>query len=436
MDLRKRIAQRMGIDTLNAMQEAMEQQALPGKMLLTAPTGSGKTLAFAIPFLKALPEPGRGITGVVIAPTRELVLQVFEVLRVLAAPEYKTVALYGGHSVAEEQGSLAGSPDIAVATPGRLLDHLRRGHLSVHDTCALVLDEYDKSLELGFHDEMRAIVGRMKKLSTLILTSATSGAELPDFIDATGLTTIDFSQEGKPGIEILKVASASADKIETLETLLRDLQPRKTMVFLNHRDAAERVYEHLERDGFPAALYHGGLEQNMREQALALFENGSATVLVCTDLAARGLDIEGVEAVVHYHLPPTAENWTHRNGRTARMGASGQAYVIVSEADKVPDYVQWHDEYTPSSTPDTPVQRATLRTLHFNLGKKDKISRGDIAGFLIAKGGLLPAEIGKIALRDHEAYVSVPVEKARDTIKALQPHKIKGQRVRVTQVKP
>lgn len=436
MELRKRIAQRMGIENLNAMQEAMEQQKLPGKMLLTAPTGSGKTLAFAIPFLKAMPAPGGGIRGVVIAPTRELVLQVFEVLRVLAAPEYKTVALYGGHSVAEEQGSLAGNPDIAVATPGRLLDHLRRGHLSVHDVRTLVLDEYDKSLELGFHDEMHAIVGRMKKLSTLILTSATAGCEIPDFIDADGLTVLDFSQEGKPGIEIMKVASASADKIDTLELLLRDLQPRKTMVFVNHREAAERVFSHLEKDGFPVALYHGGLEQNMREQALALFENGSATVLVCTDLAARGLDIEGVDAVVHYHLPPTPENWTHRNGRTARMGATGQAYVIVSDADKLPEYVQWQSNYTPESTADTPVGRATLRTLHFNLGKKDKISRGDIAGFLIAKGGLTPSETGKITLRDHEAYVAVPAEKARDTIKALQPHKIKGQRVRITQVKP
>lgn len=433
--MKERISSRLGIAKLNDMQEAMLALPVPARVLLLAPTGSGKTLAFAIPFLRSLPQPGHGLGGLVIAPTRELVLQTAEVLRVLAAPERKTVALYGGHSVQEEVASLGGNPDIAVATPGRLLDHLRRGHLSVHSVRALVLDEYDKSLELGFHDDMRAIVGRLKNVRTTILTSATQGAGLPDFIDAAGFTTVDFSAEGKPSIEVLRVSSEAPDKIDTLDALLRALQPRKTIVFVNHRDAAERVYGHLDKAVFPVALYHGGMEQSMREQALALFENGSATVMVATDLAARGLDIDSVDAVVHYHLPPTPENWTHRNGRTARMGADGRAYVIVSGADRVPDYIAFDGDFDPRDHASDAVLGPALRTLYFNAGKKDKISRGDIAGFLIAKGGLVAGEVGRIVLKDHGAYVPVPAAKARDVIKALQPHKIKNKRVRVTQVK-
>ena len=432
--MKDRISNRLGITELNDMQQATLALKVPARLLLLAPTGSGKTLAFAIPLLRSLPAPGHGLRGLVIAPTRELVLQTAEVLRVLAAPERKTVALYGGHSVSEEVASLSGNPDIAVATPGRLLDHIRRGHIDVYGVCSLVLDEYDKSLELGFHEEMRAITGRLRNLKTTILTSATAGAELPDFMDADGFTTLDFTHIGKPKVEVMKVVSEAADKIDTLDALLRSLQPRKTIVFVNHRDAAERVYGHLKRAGFPVALYHGGMEQDMREQSLALFENGTATVLVATDLAARGLDIDAVDAVVHYHMPPTPENWTHRNGRTARMGADGKVYVIVSGSDKVPEYISFDNDYDPKLAAEQPVLPATLRTLYFNAGKKDKISRGDIAGFLMAKGGLAAPEVGRITLRDHGAYVAVPAAKAREVIKALQPHKIKNKRVRVTQV--
>ena len=245
--MKKRISDRLGIENLNEMQEATLNLKVPARILLLAPTGSGKTLAFALPFLHSLPRPGHGLRGLVIAPTRELVLQTAEVLRVLAAPERKTVALYGGHRVNEETASLAGNPDIAVATPGRLLDHIRRNHINVHDVCSLVLDEYDKSLELGFHEEMRAIVGRLKHLDTTILTSATSGAELPDFIRPEGFDVLDFTSAGQPKVEILKVKSEAADKIDTLDVLMRSLQPHKTIVFVNHRESADRTYDILSR---------------------------------------------------------------------------------------------------------------------------------------------------------------------------------------------
>lgn len=437
MKLKEKIAAKLGITELNEMQLRTSEIKSGSRSLLLAPTGSGKTLAFTIPFLKSLPKPCGEACGVVMAPTRELVLQIYEVVRSLATPEYKTVALYGGHDMRTEVASLGGSPDIIVATPGRLLDHLHRGHLSLFGVKALVLDEYDKSLELGFHDEMRAITGRMRSLSTLILTSATAAAELPDFIDVSGLKRYDFLAQGagKPEIEVFRVASADKDKLESLDELLRRLQGEKSIVFLNHRDAAERVYQYLKGRRFPVGLYHGGLEQQDRERALVLFENGTTPVLVSTDLASRGLDISGVDNVIHYHLSPTAESNTHRNGRTARMGASGRAYYIISSADKPADFIPEGRPYEPQGSAPEEVHRSETATLFLNAGKKEKISRGDIAGFLMQKGGLGRDEVGKIDVRDHFSYVAVPAAKSRSTVEALAPHKIKNTRVRVTQLK-
>lgn len=437
-DIIARINKRLNIASLLPMQQAMADISLPAKTLLCAPTGSGKTLAFSIPLLRSLPlKAGDGVNALVIAPTRELVLQIYDIIRVLAAPDFKATAVYGGHSFSEEAKSLEGGPDIVIGTPGRILDHLKRGRLNLLDTRTLVIDEYDKALELGFADDMHSIVGRLKKADTLILTSATKG-ELPDFIsgiehslDYTGST----AKAPVPEIDVYKIDSASPDKLGTLEMLLRSLANVKTMVFVNHRDAAERVYRHLQKEQFPAILYHGGLDQQLRERALILFENGTCPILVSTDLAARGLDIDNVGAVIHYHLPVNEEAWTHRNGRTARMGKNGQAFVIVSDHDKVPVYMNsLLSGEIPHSTADV-TATSSVATLYLNAGKKEKISKGDIAGFLIQKGGLDASEIGRIDVKDHCAYVAVPADKARSTAAAVAPYKIKNTRVRVTQLK-
>ncbi len=207
------------------------------------------------------------------------------------------------------------------------------------------------------------------------------------------------------------------------------------MVFVNHRESAERLHSFLKKARIPAALYHGGLDQHDRQMAVELFENGTINTLVATDLAARGLDIDGVDAVIHYHMPPTAENWVHRNGRTARNGASGTTYVITSEADSVPDYVEWDRDYYPPEAGDADL-RSGISTLHFNAGRKEKISKGDIVGFLIANGGVQSGEIGKISVHDHEALVAVPSAKASSIIKAVEPHRLKNKKVRVTLVRP
>lgn len=431
-----RVGERLNIKELTPMQREMLALRLPAKVMLQAPTGSGKTLAFALPFLLSLTPGAEGVKGLVLVPTRELALQVFEVVRTLATPEFKTAAFYGGHSFEAEVNTLAGNPDIVVATPGRLLDHIRRGSLNLFGVTSLVLDEYDKSLELGFQDEMRSIIGRLKNVKTMILTSATVLTEVPDFLSGVTFRHIDYTTPEEtvvPEIDFRRVDSPSADKLETLVALLCDLGGERVIVFVNHRDAAERVYKHLVDLGFPAGLYHGGLEQNDRERALTLFSNGTTPVLVSTDLASRGLDISGVGAVIHYHLPVSPESMTHRNGRTGRMGAAGRAFAIISDKDKIPDFFPALDNYWAEGTAGiVPSQWATL---HFNAGKREKISRGDIAGFLMQKGGLTRDEVGRIDVRDHQSYAAVPASKARETVIAVAPYKIKNTRVRVTRIK-
>lgn len=433
--LAEKACTKLGIKALTPMQKAMSKISFPTRTVLLAPTGSGKTLAFAIPFIASLPKDAEGVKGVVMVPTRELALQVGEVLRSIAAPEFKTAVFYGGHSMETEKNALSGQPDIIVATPGRLLDHLQRGNLSLFGVQSLVLDEYDKSLELGFLQEIGSIVGRMRNVRNIILTSATKLTEIPDFLGAGPFKILDYTaqDEAKPEILFRKVESPSADKLDTLVALLRDYAGKKVIVFVNHRDAADRVYKHLKALRFPVGLYHGGLEQDDREKALLLFANGSTPVLVSTDLAARGLDITGVDAVVHYHLPLSPEAMTHRNGRTARMGAQGEAFAIVSDSDKLPDFFPALDNYWPEGKNEP--QAAEWATLFINAGKRDKISRGDIAGFLIHKGGLKPDEVGKIDVKDKYSFVAVPASKARVTATNLAPHKLKNTKVRVTQLK-
>lgn len=428
------IHKRLGIAELNAMQLAVKG-AGSSRLILLAPTGSGKTVAFAIALLRSLRQSDGRVQGVVLAPSRELVLQIHDVLRRIATG-LKTVAFYGGHPMTEEINSLTQTPDIIVATPGRMLDHLQRHTVDITSARALVIDEYDKSLELGFLGEMGRIVRRLKSLSAVILTSATPLAEAPDFIDTDKMETIDCTGGGKapaPRLNIARIESPSRDKADTLIELLRSLPNGRVLVFVNHRDSAERTHALLVKAGLPAGLYHGGLEQNDREKAVKMLDNGSLPILVTTDLAARGLDIDGLSAVVHYHMPVSPEAWTHRNGRTARAGAVGDVFIITSEADNIPEYVVWDHDYHPTGKNADPL-RARYVTLHINAGKKEKISRGDVVGLLCQKGGLSADQIGKIDVSDHQILVAVDHDHADKVLKAVAGEKIKGKRVRITRV--
>lgn len=426
------IRKRTRVTELNPMQKRMSEIPVRGTFTLLAPTGSGKTLAFAIPLLKSL-APARGqVQAVVIAPSRELVLQIAEVIRPIATG-LKTVAFYGGHSMQEEVNSLAVTPDIIVATPGRLLDHIKRGQLDLGTVSSLVLDEYDKALELGFADEMKRVCRRLTGLKLVILTSATPLAAIPEYLPASEPQVIDFSATDTPRrrMQIVRVESPSRDKLNTLGDLLHSLPNGRVIVFANHRESVERIYDALKKQGLPVGIYHGGLDQNDRENAIVQLANGSTPILVSTDLGARGLDIPELSAVIHYHMPVSPEAWTHRNGRTARQEAKGDIYVITAEGEDIPYYITTDRDYAPTGHSSDPIRSETA-TLYFNVGKKEKISKGDIVGFLIAKGGLSSDEIGVITLRDHSALVGIPRAKGKALVDLLGRERIKNTRAKIS----
>jgi superfamily II DNA/RNA helicase len=433
-DIKRRIADATSITNLNAMQQSVAATAAPNLVLL-APTGSGKTLAFTIALMRRLDPAfaGKGVSCVVIAPSRELVMQIHSVVRPVAAG-FKTVAFYGGNAFSAEQSSIEGSvPDIVIATPGRLLDHINRGTLNVATARTLVVDEYDKTLELGFHDEIRRIVRRLTKVNATILTSATPIAELPSFIDAAKAQVLDFSFNDSPASRIvtMNVPSPEKDKINTLEALLRSINAQSAMIFVNHRESAERVASELEKRNIDCTLYHGGLDQREREIAVAKFSLGATNVLVSTDLAARGLDIADVQAVVHYHMPTSEQAWTHRNGRTARAGASGEIYVITAPEENVPDYVATDNDYYPDYDAKTSLS-TQKRLLYINAGRRDKISRGDVAGFVMKQCAVSPDKVGKISIGLDYALVAVDADVVNTVIEAARSARLKNKRVRIS----
>ena len=438
MDSKQLIAyacQRLGIASLNAMQQASIDTCRDARdVVLLAPTGSGKTLAYLIPlFTRTQPQASR-TQAVIIVPTRELAQQVEQVARTIASG-YRIVCCYGGHSFRDEARSLETSADIVLGTPGRLLDHVQRGRLSLEQVDTLVLDEFDKSLELGFHNEMRTLIRNMKKLQMRILTSATDLPEIPDFVamnNATKLYYIDNTRktEQKQQLAVYHVASPEKDKLDTLYELLCRIDDSPTIIFCNQRESVERVADFLKKKRVVCAAFHGGMEQPDRERALCRFRNRSTNICVATDLAARGLDIAAVGHVIHYHLPLDAEAYTHRNGRTARMDATGNAYLIVAPQEELPLYIDDIRYLRLDSEPHAPATPA-METVHFAAGKREKLSKGDILGFLTRMCELQAAEVGLIEVKDHYSYVAIARNRIHEVLEKAKTEKIKGRRIKV-----
>ena len=428
------VAERMGIDKLNDMQrQALDRwKSAEGDLVLYSPTGTGKTLAFAMCLLQAIKPPMQRLQAVVMAPSRELVMQTAEVLRLLATG-YKVTACYGGHAVSDEKASLAVTPDIIVATPGRLLDHHKRGHIDLSGARLLVLDEMDKALELGFEDEMRRLIRQMPHLTRRILASATVLDVVPDYVrlhNPFTLNVLEESEQPAERIKVWQVASPEKDRLDTLRQLLLSLDGGKVIVFANYRESVERIHQYLVKNRIDSGIYHGAMEQQDRECAVAMLNNGSMGVLVATDLAARGLDIDTVEHIIHYHVPVSEQAYIHRNGRTARVDAVGNAYVITAPGESLPDWVKLDESFALHPAPR--VSRPSMTTLYFQAGKKEKISRGDIVGFIVANSGIEASAIGRIDVRDHYALAAIPRHQAQEALHCLQAAKIKGKKVRVS----
>lgn len=427
----------LNIDSLNGMQKQMLETAQrPHDIILLSPTGTGKTLAFLLPVLQRIDPRAAGVQALVLVPSRELALQIESVLRKIAAG-IKIVCCYGGHSVREESKSLAVAPALIVGTPGRIADHLRRGRLSLDTLDTLVLDEFDKCLALGFHDEMKEIIAPLKEVKKKILTSATDSESLPAFTALCRPVKLDFlgskrSEENiNERLSLYRIDSPEKDKLDTLLVLLRNLKPALTLIFCNQRESVERVQQFLTDRGIIAEAFHGGMEQADRERALCKFRNHSSYICISTDLAARGLDIPEVKYIIHYHLPVDLESFTHRNGRTARMHAEGEAFMIVGPTEQLPEYARQATAFRLDPTSNL-LQTPPMATLHFAAGKKEKISKGDIVGFLTQKGGLTADEIGLIEVKDHYCYVAVARDKAHETLHRLRDEKIKGKKVKIS----
>lgn len=443
-EIKKVIRKTAGISELNPMQAAVAASD-SSRLVLLSPTGSGKTLAFAVAVLRRIPEnetaDGR-LHAVIVAPTRELVRQIYDVIRPVAATfGIKSLAVYGGNPFGAEESSLRGAvPSILVATPGRLLDHIQRGTLDVSTVPMLVLDEYDKILDLGFQEQMSEISKKVgaslpgRSLKFAMLTSATECRSLPPFIDLSSAEVINCTEKNsvEARLQIVHVPSFQKDKLETLAALVRaTFDDGPCICFVNHRESADRVAKFLDAQKISNVVYHGGLDQQQREIALALFDSKAAHVLVSTDLAGRGIDIEGVKTIIHYHPAADKDIWTHRNGRTARVDNTGNVYVITAEGEDLPDFVEYERELYPDMTADFRID-AEMALVYFDKGKRDKISRGDVAGFVMKKADVPASCVGKITLGLSYALVAVNplyVEKIVSTAKA---NKVKNVKVRAS----
>lgn len=421
----------IGIEALNEMQQAVLDAGTAKDMVLLSPTGSGKTLAFLSPLLTTLTGEEKKIQALIVAPSRELALQIETVFRSLGAG-YKVYCCYGGHPLRTEKKSLEHPPTLLIGTPGRIVDHLERGNINLDSVRTLILDEFDKSLELGFLSEMKEILSHLPGLRRRVLTSATEAVEVPAFTGITSPVRLSFLtgvKESK-GLTLRVVKSPEKDKLDTLYRLLGELQGESALIFCNFRETVERVSEYLTRMGVDNEFFHGGMEQPERERALSLFRNGSATVFISTDLASRGLDIPEVKHVIHYHLPVNEEAFIHRNGRTARMHAEGNAYLILNEAETVPDYINREpEEFFLPAEARKPL-RSEWVTLTINKGKRDKLSKKDVVGFLFQKGELEKDDLGVVEVKESGSFAAVKRDKLPALLDRIRNEKIKNMKAK------
>ncbi|MBC7903281.1 MAG: DEAD/DEAH box helicase [Gemmatimonadaceae bacterium] len=428
----KNILANLGISALNEMQiAAIDAAAGAEDLVLLSDTGSGKTLGFLLPLLALMDADKAGTQALIIVPSRELALQIEQVFKKMGTP-FKITCCYGGHLRETEENNLIEAPALIVGTPGRLADHIRRGNITVDSIQTLIMDEFDKSLELGFHEEVAFIVGSLKSVSKRILTSATEAADIPEFIGMKEFKRLNFlSEEKSEALALQVVHSEDKDKVDTLFRLLCFLGNRSSIIFCNHRESVERTSEMLKEKGIVNVFYHGAMEQQERDAALCKFRNGTSTYLVTTDLASRGLDIPNIRYIIHFHLPHTQESFLHRNGRTARMDASGTAILLLGPEETVPGYIV--DKLEEINLPEKAElpEKPKWSTIFIAAGKKDKVNKIDIVGFLSNRGELKKEDIGLIEVKDFFSFAAIRKTKLGHALEQIKDHKIKNKKVKI-----
>ena len=447
------ILQNLQIKSLNKMQiETIQAFPKQKELVLLSPTGSGKTLAFLLPLVSTLKKQNL-VQVLILVPSRELALQIESVFKQMQTG-IKVSCCYGGHAIKVEKNNLLEPPSLLIGTPGRVDDLIKRRILDLSHVETVVLDEFDKCLEYGYKEEMSFILQKLKTLKKTVLTSATNLVTFPEFLNIESPFYLDFlgTVTTNKALEIKKVyfdnnpntiiknldKNNDADnkepvtKFHIVHQLLGKLSGKQVIVFFNHKDAVKRLSSYLKNNAIIHTVFHGDLEQDERERTLSKFRNGSSLILLATDLASRGLDIPEIDGVIHYHLPVTEEAYTHRNGRTARMNAKGVAYVLVPDANfNLPSFmdVRMEEEYLSGemNQPKDPE----WETLYISKGKKDKINKIDIVGFLSQKGKLTRDDLGLIEVKDFHAYAAVKRNKIHKVIELVQNEKLKNGKAKI-----
>lgn len=427
------ILSKLGIEELNKMQQdALTHIPNNNETVLLSPTGTGKTLAFLLPTVLALDISRPNVQVLIIVPTREIAIQIEQVLRTMALG-IKINALYGGINIAKDLGNLVQAPSILIGTPGRIADHLRRTSFDPSYIKTLILDEFDKSLEIGFEPELIEIINALPSDVKKVLCSATFHIQIPKFVGLQTPTFIKNEDQGDIIRRIKLINSPSKDKLDTLVEVLQAIGDDTCIVFCNFRETIEYISARLTMHSINHTQFYGDLDQKERERNLAKFRNGTATVLLSTDLAARGLDIPEVKYIVHYQLPSKNHEFIHRNGRTARMHSDGTVFILNFVEDPLPSFVSVDGVELIRNIPSN-LSGMKWKTVFLSGGRKDKISKGDVIGFLIKVAMCKPEQIGLVELKSECVFVAVEDKIADEVILKSNNQKLKNRKIRVYEI--
>ena len=442
----------MGYTQMTPVQAQSLPIVLAGKDIIAqAKTGSGKTAAFGLGLLNKLDVKKFRIQSLVLCPTRELADQVATEIRTLARAVHniKVLTLCGGMPFGPQKGSLEHGAHIIVGTPGRIEDHLRKNTLNLKHCDTLVLDEADRMLDMGFEDTLNKIIKHVPEPRQTLLFSATFPEKIKSIskrvMQNPEMVKVESTHQEKTIQQHFYHIDSSQDRLRATRLLLQEYSPESTLIFCNTKVEVQRVADELSNHGFSVMALHGDLEQKDRDQTLVCFSNKTASVLVATDVAARGLDIDALDLVINYELAFDAEVHVHRVGRTGRAGNKGVACTLYADKDEyrmrvLRDYLNMEEDIQSETLPpisilDRPIEESAMLTIRIDGGKKQKVRAGDILGALTGSNGIDGKVVGKINLADNWSYVAVERDSADKALKKLKTGKLKGRNFRAWIVK-